>query len=148
MVNCSGLSSFNCYLAAQQPTLGHYQGDSLTHPMLITAFLQFQPEGHPELSKDGKKLKLDTVTTEKWLNDCSEKIPQSNNGKSLSTAFLSSWTIIHPVGNFMTVTWAKSRLKGAVTEFAMIICVASGFQEIHGPIFFYFSGCNTNILTK
>ena len=29
---------FNCYLAAQQPTLGHCQGDSLTNPMLITVF--------------------------------------------------------------------------------------------------------------
>ena len=29
---------FNCYLAAPRPTLGHYRGDSLTHPMLITAF--------------------------------------------------------------------------------------------------------------
>ena len=28
----------NCYLAAPRPTLGHYRGDSLTHPMLITAF--------------------------------------------------------------------------------------------------------------
>ena len=30
---------FNCYLAAQRPTLGHYLGGSLTHPMLITAIL-------------------------------------------------------------------------------------------------------------
>ena len=29
---------FNCYLAAPRPTSGHYRGDSLTHPMLITAF--------------------------------------------------------------------------------------------------------------
>ena len=29
---------FNCYLAAPQPTLGHCQRDSLTNPMLITAF--------------------------------------------------------------------------------------------------------------
>ena len=28
------------------PTLGHFPGDSLTHPMLITAFLQFRHEGH------------------------------------------------------------------------------------------------------
>ena len=28
----------NCYLAAPQPTLGHSQGNSLTNPMLITAF--------------------------------------------------------------------------------------------------------------
>ena len=36
---------FNCYLAAPRPTLGHYQGDSLTHPMLITAFFYiFGPE--------------------------------------------------------------------------------------------------------
>ena len=41
---------FNCYLAAPWPTLGHYRGDSLTHPMLITAgfFLHFRPEGHRE----------------------------------------------------------------------------------------------------
>ena len=29
---------FNCYLAAPWPTLGHSQRDSLTNPMLITAF--------------------------------------------------------------------------------------------------------------
>ena len=34
---------FNCYLAAPRPTLGHYRGDSLTHPMLITAFYIFDP---------------------------------------------------------------------------------------------------------
>ena len=32
---------FNCYLAAPLPTLGHSQGDSLTNPMLITAFELF-----------------------------------------------------------------------------------------------------------
>ena len=36
---------FNCYLAAPRPTLGHSQGDSLTNPMLITAYL-CQPESH------------------------------------------------------------------------------------------------------
>ena len=30
---------FNSYLAAPRPTLGHYQGGSLTHPMLITCVL-------------------------------------------------------------------------------------------------------------
>ena len=35
---------FNCYLAAPWPTLGHYQGDSLTHLMLITAFYIFDPK--------------------------------------------------------------------------------------------------------
>ena len=39
---------FNCYLAAPRPTLGHYRGDSLTHPILITAFLHIRPEGHRE----------------------------------------------------------------------------------------------------
>ena len=39
-------SFFNFCLAALWPTLGHYQGDSLTHPVLITAFGQFQPVGH------------------------------------------------------------------------------------------------------
>ena len=39
---------FNFYLAVPRPTLGHYREDSLTHPMLITAFLHFRPEGHLE----------------------------------------------------------------------------------------------------
>ena len=39
---------FNCYLAVPRPTLGHSQGDSLTNPMLITAFAHIQPEGHQE----------------------------------------------------------------------------------------------------
>ena len=39
---------FNCYLAAPQPTLGHYQGGSLTHPMLITCILHIWPEGQQE----------------------------------------------------------------------------------------------------
>ena len=37
-----------CYLAAPRQTLGHYLGGSLTHPMLTTAFLHIQPEGHRE----------------------------------------------------------------------------------------------------
>ena len=37
---------FNCYLAAPRPTLGHYRGDSLTHPMLITVCLHIRPECH------------------------------------------------------------------------------------------------------
>ena len=32
---------FICYLAAPWPTLGHYRGDSLTHPMLITVYYIF-----------------------------------------------------------------------------------------------------------
>ena len=32
---------FNCYLVASCPTLGHYQGESLTHQMLITALFSF-----------------------------------------------------------------------------------------------------------
>ena len=39
---------FDCYLAALQPTYGHYLGGSLTHLMLITAFLHILPEGHWE----------------------------------------------------------------------------------------------------
>ena len=31
----------NCYLAAPQPTLGHYRGSCLTNPMLITAFFTY-----------------------------------------------------------------------------------------------------------
>ena len=37
---------FNCYLAAPRPTLGHYRGGSLTHPMLITCVLHIRPEGY------------------------------------------------------------------------------------------------------
>ena len=39
---------FYCYLAAPRPTLGHYQGGSLSHPMLITCVLHIRPEGHQE----------------------------------------------------------------------------------------------------
>ena len=35
---------FHYYLANPGPTLGHYRGDSLTHPMLITAFYIFDPK--------------------------------------------------------------------------------------------------------
>ena len=35
---------FNRYLAAPQPTLGHYRGDSLTHLMLVTVFYIFDPK--------------------------------------------------------------------------------------------------------
>ena len=37
---------FNCYLAVPQPTLGHSQGDSLSNPMLIIAFIHIRPERH------------------------------------------------------------------------------------------------------
>ena len=36
-------------MTAPQPTLGHYRGDSLSHPMLITCVLHIRPEGHREL---------------------------------------------------------------------------------------------------
>ena len=39
---------FNSYLAVPQPTLGYFWGNSLTNLMLITAFVQFRPEGHQE----------------------------------------------------------------------------------------------------
>ena len=39
---------FKCYLAVPWPTLGHSQGDSLTNPMLITAFVHIQPTGQRE----------------------------------------------------------------------------------------------------
>ena len=42
------LLPFNLCLATPRPTLGHYRGDSLTHSLLITAFLQIWPEGHRE----------------------------------------------------------------------------------------------------
>ena len=39
---------FNCYFPVPQPTLGHSQRESLTDPVLITAFAQVRPEGHRE----------------------------------------------------------------------------------------------------
>ena len=39
---------FVCCLATPRPTLGHYQVDSLIHPMLITALFKFRPKGHQE----------------------------------------------------------------------------------------------------
>ena len=38
------LNFFNCYLAAPYSTLGHYQGHSLTHLIIISAFYIFNPE--------------------------------------------------------------------------------------------------------
>ena len=35
-----------------QPTCGHYQGDSLTHVVLISASFHFRPEGHMEPHSD------------------------------------------------------------------------------------------------
>ena len=37
---------FNYYLAAPRPTLVHYRGGSLTHPMLPTCVLHIGPDGH------------------------------------------------------------------------------------------------------
>ena len=39
---------FNCFLAVPRPTLGHSQGDSLTNPILITAYVRIRLEGHRE----------------------------------------------------------------------------------------------------
>ena len=39
---------FNCYLAVPRPTFSHDQRGSLTHLMLITAFLHIRPDVHRE----------------------------------------------------------------------------------------------------
>ena len=46
--SCKCYVFFNCHLAAPRPTLGHYRGGSLTHPMLNTCVLHIQPEGYCE----------------------------------------------------------------------------------------------------
>ena len=43
-------------LAAPLRTLDRYLGESLTHPMLITAFYHIRPEGHQELRKEVQSL--------------------------------------------------------------------------------------------
>ena len=47
---------FNCYLAVPWPTFGHFQGDSLPNPMLITVFLLIRPEGHREPHNEVRSL--------------------------------------------------------------------------------------------
>ena len=42
------ISFFICFLIAPQPILGHSRGDSLSHLMLIIAYVKFRPEGHRE----------------------------------------------------------------------------------------------------
>ena len=49
---------FNYDLAAQQLTLGHYQGGSLTHLMLIACVLHILPEGHWEPCNEVGSLSL------------------------------------------------------------------------------------------
>ena len=49
---------FYCYLADPLPTLGHSQGNSLTNPMLITAFVQVQTEGHQKPRNEVGSLNL------------------------------------------------------------------------------------------
>ena len=43
-IACFLIEIFIGYFASPRPTLGHYQGDILTHLMLITAFCQFRPD--------------------------------------------------------------------------------------------------------
>ena len=38
--------NIKCYLTVPEPPFGHFQGDSLTNPMLITAFVHVRPEVH------------------------------------------------------------------------------------------------------
>ena len=49
---------FNCYLAVPRPTLGHSQGDSLTNPMLITAYVRIRPKGQQEPRSEVGSLSL------------------------------------------------------------------------------------------
>ena len=44
---------FICYLAVPQPTLGHYQGESLSHSMFIAAFHLFLTQRSPGSSQRG-----------------------------------------------------------------------------------------------
>ena len=53
-----GIFFLNCYLAGPRATLGHYRGGSLTHPMLITAFLHIRPKDHREPRSEVGSLNL------------------------------------------------------------------------------------------
>ena len=50
---------FNCYFAAPRPTLGHYCGSSITHSMLITAFLHIRADSDRELRSEVVSLSPD-----------------------------------------------------------------------------------------
>ena len=41
------------YLADPRPNLGHYSENSVTHPILITTFIQVLTQRPPEASKRG-----------------------------------------------------------------------------------------------
>ena len=43
---------FISYLGVSRPTFGYDWGDSLTHLILITAFVKFRREGHRELRNE------------------------------------------------------------------------------------------------
>ena len=45
-------------MTAPRLTFGHCRGGSLTHPMLITAFLHVQPKGHQEPRSEVGSLSL------------------------------------------------------------------------------------------
>ena len=56
---------FNCYLVVPRPTMptmGNYQGGSLTHSMLITAFSNFWPK-----DRQGHRNKVESISPAKHL---------------------------------------------------------------------------------
>ena len=64
----------NCYLVAPRPTLRHYWGGSLTHLILVSAFLHIRPEDHREprnevgsLSPAKRLVGFDAKTFRFWL---------------------------------------------------------------------------------
>ena len=68
---------FICYLVPPWPIFGHYQEDSLTHPMLITAFLSFFVS---EVTGN-----FITTRFEKLEMDCTDPQSDWNIGKLMKT---------------------------------------------------------------
>ena len=94
---------FNCYLATPRPTLGHYWGDCLTHPMLITCVLHIGPKGHWESCNEVGSLGpaehlvgLEPGTFRFWsqrLNPLGHSLPKKNRS-SMAVYFLINLPLI------------------------------------------------------
>ena len=87
-------------MAAPRTTLGHYRGDSLTHPMLIVnqCVLHFSPEGHREPRNEVGSLSL----AERFLLQCLN---------SLGKAFWKSFPSQKEIKSVMSVMRSHDKLK-------------------------------------
>ena len=75
------------FFATSQPTLGHYRVDSLTHLMLIIAFLQFQPKAHGEPCNKLGPLRTNRASSSAWTGNLATPISTPWPIRSLSVHY-------------------------------------------------------------